>query len=64
MYCLLLVVKSCTFFKHYFATVKLFDECMYVNTMKAPNCESFLGNEGKVVKQEKNFTVNNKQHMV
>ena len=35
-----------------------------MNTMKARNCENFLGNEGKDMKQQNFFTVNNRQHMV
>ena len=32
--------------------------------MKAGNCEGFFGNEGKDVKQQKFFIMNNKQYMV
>ena len=32
--------------------------------VKAGNCETFFENEGKDVKQQKNFTANNKQYTV
>ena len=37
---------------------------MFKHDVKAGNCKDFLGNEGKDVKQQNIFTVNNKHYTV